>query len=145
MRKTIVTIIETLIFLCGILAIVFVVLIFGFLLKEGFLFFKEFGVVKFITGKFWYPTSDPAQFGILPLIVGSIYVTIGACIIAVPLGIMAALYISEIAPRGVRDVIKILCRTYGQFQAVIGFCRYGYFSSAVRTLFDIPTDLAFSV
>lgn len=146
MRKVIDTIIETVIFICGILAIVFVVLIFGFLLKEGFSFFREFGILKFITGKLWYPTSDPAQFGILSLIVGSIIVTLGACIIAVPLGVMAALYISEIAPTGVRDVLKSFVELMAAIPSVvIGFVGMVTLVPLVRTLFDVPTGLtAFS-
>lgn len=146
MRKIIDTLIETVIFICGILAIVFVALIFGFLLKEGFSFFKEFGIVKFIGGKLWYPTSDPAQFGILPLIVGSLIVTIGACIIAVPLGVMAALYISEIAPKGVRDILKSFVELMAAIPSVvIGFVGMVTLVPLVRILFDVPTGLtAFS-
>lgn len=145
-RKIIDTIIETVIFICGILSVVFVILIFSFLLKEGFLFFKEFGVFKFISGKFWYPTSNPPQFGILPLIVGSLYVTVGACIIAVPIGVMAALYISEIAPKGVRDVLKSFVELMAAIPSVvIGFVGMVTLVPLVRTLFDIPTGLtAFS-
>jgi phosphate ABC transporter, permease protein PstC len=145
-RRIIDTIIETVIFICGILAIVFVVLIFGFLLKEGFSFFKEFGIIKFVAGKFWYPTSDPAQFGILSLIVGSLFVTVGACIIAVPLGVMAALYISEIAPKGLRDILKSFVELMAAIPSVvIGFVGMVTLVPLVRTLFDIPTGLtAFS-
>ena len=63
-------IIEKIIFLCGIIAIVFVVLIFGFLLKEGFAFFKEYGIFNFIFGKYWYPSSNPASYGVFSLIIG---------------------------------------------------------------------------
>ncbi len=146
MRKIIDTLIEAVIFICGILAIVFVSLIFGFLLKEGFSFFKEFGIVKFIGGKLWYPTSEPAQFGIVSLIVGSLIVTIGACIIAVPLGVMAALYISEIAPKGVRDILKSFVELMAAIPSVvIGFVGMVTLVPLVRILFDVPTGLtAFS-
>ncbi|MDR1696318.1 MAG: phosphate ABC transporter permease subunit PstC [Endomicrobium sp.] len=146
MRKTIDSIIETIIFICGILSIVFVVMIFGFLLKEGFAFFKEFGVISFITGKLWYPTSDPAKFGILSLIIGSLLVTAGACVIAVPIGIMSALYISEIAPSGVKDVLKSCVELMAAVPSVvIGFVGMVTFVPLVRAVFDIPTGLtAFS-
>ncbi|MCL2389912.1 MAG: phosphate ABC transporter permease subunit PstC [Endomicrobia bacterium] len=145
-RKIIDTIIEKIIFFCGILAIVFVTLIFGFLLKEGFAFFKEYGVISFIAGKLWYPTSDPAQFGILSMIVGSLLVTAGACVIAVPIGIMAALYISEIAPKGVRDVLKSFIELMAAVPSVvIGFVGMVTLVPLVRTIFDLPTGLtAFS-
>jgi len=142
MRKTIDSIMETIVFICGILAIVFVVLIFGFLLKEGFGFFKDFGIANFIGGRFWYPISDPAKFGILPLIVGSLVVTVGACIIAVPLGIMAALYISEIAPKGVRDVLKSFVELMAAIPSVvIGFVGMVTIVPIVRHLFNAPTGL----
>jgi len=142
MRKFIDSVIETIIFICGILAIVFVVLIFGFLLKEGFAFLKDFGIARFITGKFWYPTSTPPQFGILSLIVGSALVTLGACIIAVPLGIMAALYISEIAPKGVRDILKSIVELMAAIPSVvIGFVGMVTIVPAVRIMFDLPTGL----
>lgn len=146
MRRVIDKVIETIIFICGIMSIVFVVLIFGFLLKEGFAFFSDYGIFKFITGKLWYPTSDPAQFGILSLIVGSILVTVGACIIAVPLGVMAALYISEIAPKGIRDVLKSFVELMAAIPSVvIGFVGMVTLVPLVRTIFDVPTGLtAFS-
>ncbi|MCL2144792.1 MAG: phosphate ABC transporter permease subunit PstC [Endomicrobia bacterium] len=145
-RKIIDGIIEKIIFICGILSVVFVVLIFGFLLKEGFAFFKDFGIIKFVAGKFWYPTSDPAQFGILSLIVGSVFVTVGACAIAVPIGVMAALYISEIAPKGVRDVLKSFVELMAAVPSVvIGFVGMVTLVPLVRSIFDIPTGLtAFS-
>lgn len=146
MRKITDAIIEAVIFICGILSIVFVILIFGFLFKEGFAFFKVFGVIKFITGQFWHPTSNIALFGIFPLIIGSILVAAGACIIAVPIGIMAALYISEIAPKGVRDVLKSSVELMTAIPSiVIGLVGMVTLVPFVRTVFNIPTGLtAFS-
>jgi phosphate transport system permease protein len=146
MRKIIDTVIETIIFICGILSVVFVVLIFGFLFKESFSFFKDFGIIKFIAGQFWYPNSNTASFGILPLIIGSVLVTVGACMIAVPIGIMAALYISEIAPKGTRDVLKSSVELMAAIPSiVVGFVGMVTLVPFVRTVFDIPTGLtAFS-
>ncbi|MDR3274860.1 MAG: phosphate ABC transporter permease subunit PstC [Endomicrobium sp.] len=146
MKKIINTIIETIIFICGILSIVFVVLIFGFLFKEGFAFFKDYNVIKFIMGQFWYPDSNPALFGILPIVIGSILVTFGACLIVVPIGIMDALYISEIAPKGIRDVLKSSVELMAAIPSVvIGFVGMVTLVPFVKNLFDIPTGLtAFS-
>lgn len=145
-RKITDYIIEKIIFTCGILAIVFVVLIFGFLFKEGISFFKEYGIFEFLFGKFWYPTSNPASYGVLSLIVGSVLVTLGATIIAVPLGIMTALYISEIAPKGIRDILKSLVELMAAIPSVvIGFVGMVTLVPLVRTVFNIPTGLtAFS-
>ncbi|MDD5020537.1 MAG: phosphate ABC transporter permease subunit PstC [Endomicrobiaceae bacterium] len=145
-RKTTDLIMEKVVFICGVLTIVFVVLIFGFLFKEGFSFFKEYGVFHFLTGKFWYPTSNPAMYGVLSLIVGSILVTLGAIAIAVPLGIMSALYISEIAPSWIKDILKSGVELMAAIPSVvIGFVGMVTLVPLVRTVFDIPTGLtAFS-
>ncbi len=139
-------IIEKIIFICGIMAIFFVLLIFGFLLKEGMSFFREYSVFNFLFGVLWYPTSNPALYGVLSLIVGSILVTLGAIVIAVPLGIMTALYISELAPKSVRDILKSLVELMAAVPSVvIGFVGMVTLVPLVRTLFDIPTGLtAFS-
>ncbi len=94
-------IISRLIKLCGYSAIIFVAMIFFFLLWEGFpAFFKVPLDVLFSTR--WYPIED--YFGILTLIWGSVIVTFGATLIAVPFGICTAIVISEIAPRWLRDL-----------------------------------------
>ena len=99
-------IVEKAIFLSGAASIIFVVLIFIFLLKEGLALFGEVNFFAFLFGQNWYPISDPPQFGILPLIMGSVFVTFGAIVIAVPLGLAAAIYISEVAPHSIRGFLK---------------------------------------
>jgi phosphate transport system permease protein len=138
--------IEKIIFFCGMLSIVFVILIFSFLFKEGLSFFKDFSIFKFVIGKFWYPISNPPQFGIVSLIIGSILVTLGACIIAVPIGVMSALYISEIAPKAFRDVLKSLVELMAAIPSVvIGFIGMVTLVPIIKMLFDVPTGLtAFS-
>src|SRR3989339_1812069 len=98
MKKIAEFIIEKLIFLSGIASILFVLLILIFLLKEGLSLFQTVNPIDFIFGTNWYPISDPPQFGILPLIIGSLFVTFGAIVIAVPLGIASAVYVAEVAP-----------------------------------------------
>ncbi|MDR3048430.1 MAG: phosphate ABC transporter permease subunit PstC [Elusimicrobiota bacterium] len=138
--------IEKIIFFCGILSIIFVILIFSFLFKEGIAFFKDFSPIKFIVGQFWYPASKPPQFGILSLIIGSIFVTAGACIIAVPIGIASALFISEVAPKGIRDILKSIVELMAAIPSVvIGFIGMVSLVPLVRSIFGIPTGLtAFS-
>jgi phosphate transport system permease protein len=145
-RKIVDAVIETIIFICGVLSIVFVILIFAFLFKEGFAFFKHYSVIKFITGKLWLPSANPAQFGILPLILGSVLVTIGACVIAVPIGVMSALYIAEVAPNSIRDILKSIVELMAAIPSVvIGFVGMVTLVPAVKTLFNAPTGLtAFS-
>ena len=73
-----------------------------FLFREGIPMFKKISVFHFLFGSAWYPTYDPPEYGIWPLIVGSLIVTFFSCLIAVPFGILSAIYISEIAPAGSR-------------------------------------------
>jgi phosphate transport system permease protein len=146
MKKTIDNIMEIIIFVCGVLSIVFVVLIFAFLFKESFAFFKDFGIIRFIGGHFWYPTSEPPSFGILSLIMGSVLVTTGACLIAVPIGVMTALFISEIAPKGIKDILKSLVELMAAIPSVvIGFIGMVTIVPLIKNVFNLPTGLtAFS-
>jgi len=87
--------IEYMLRFCASLSIIFLFGIAIFLFKEGLPIFKIVNPVKFIFGKFWYPTHEPPEFGILPLILASLIVTFGAMMVAVPLGIGSAIYIIE--------------------------------------------------
>ena len=89
----------------GYSAIVFVALIFFFLLREGLPTLGEVRISNLLSTR-WYPIED--YFGILPLITGSIIVTVGAALVAIPFGIGTAIYIAEIAPRWVREILKPL-------------------------------------
>lgn len=135
-------IIEKLIFLSGITSIIFVLLIFVFLLKEALSFFKEIPFAGFITGKYWYPISDPAQFGILPLILGSLLVTLGAVIFSVPLSIAAAFYISEVAPFKIKDILKAGIEMLAAIPSVVlGFIGMVTLVPLVKKIFGLPTGL----
>ncbi|MCK4595533.1 phosphate ABC transporter permease subunit PstC, partial [candidate division WOR-3 bacterium] len=97
------------------------------LFKEGISLFTRVNIIDFLFGKSWYPTHTPADFGILPLLLGSLLVTAGALIVAVPLGIGSAVYISEVAKPGVSDVIKPLLEILAGVPSVV----YGFFGMVV--------------
>ncbi|MEW6170611.1 MAG: phosphate ABC transporter permease subunit PstC [Candidatus Omnitrophota bacterium] len=135
-------IIERLIFICGIASIIFVILIFSFLLKEGLSFFKTIHLKDFLLGKFWYPISDPARFGILPLILGSLIVTLGATIISVPLGVACAFYIAEIAPTWIKDILKAGVELLASIPSVVlGFVGMITLVPWIKKIFNLPTGL----
>jgi phosphate transport system permease protein len=135
-------VIERCIFLSGIASIVFVILIFIFLAKEGVLLFKTVGLPDFLRGRFWYPISDPAKFGILPLIMGSLLVTAGAIMIAIPLGIASAFYIADVASPKVRDVLKSLVEILSAIPSVVlGFIGMVTLVPFIKYFFKIPTGL----
>lgn len=135
-------IIEKLIFLSGIASILFVILIFVFLLKEGIAFFREIPAKDFVTGRYWYPISDPEQFGILPLICGSLLVTLGAIVIAVPVSIGAAFYIAEVAPGKYKDILKAGIEMLAAIPSVVlGFIGMITLVPWVKKIFGLPTGL----
>src|SRR5688500_10794516 len=100
----------------GYSAILFVVLIFFFLVREGVPTFGETDPASLFSIR-WYPIED--YFGILPLITGSLMVTLGATLVAVPFGIGTAIYISEIAPRWMREILKPLVELLGGLPSVV--------------------------
>jgi phosphate transport system permease protein len=133
-------IIEKLVLLSGIASIVFVVLIFVFLLKEG-LFANE-NIFTFLFGRNWYPISDPPQFGILPLILGSLLVTFGAIVIAVPLGLAAAIYVAEIAPLWLRDILKSGIELLAAIPSIVlGFIGIVTLAPFLKSIFNLPSGL----
>ena len=135
-------IIEKLVFLSGLASVVFVALIFIFLLKEGISIFREIAPGAFLGGKFWYPVSDPPRLGILPLILGSLLVTAGAIVLAVPLGIAAAFYIAEVAPRRLRDILKSIIEILAAIPSVVlGFIGMITLVPFIKNIFGLPTGL----
>ncbi len=142
LRKAREYLIERTVFVSGITSIVIVALIFAFLLKEGLSIFATGSAWHFLFGLNWYPISDPAQFGILPLIVGSLVVTVGAAVLSVPIGIASALYIAEIAPPRTKEVLKAGIELLAAIPSVIiGFIGMVTLGPFIKILFDIPTGL----
>jgi len=132
-------IITRLIRVAGYSAILFVLLIFYFLLREGIPAFFEVPLSTLFSIR-WYPIEG--YFGILPLLSGSLIVTLGAALIAVPFGIGTAVYISEIAPRWVREILKPLVELLGGLPSVVlGFLGILILSPFLRRLLDLPTGL----
>jgi phosphate transport system permease protein len=130
---------ERLIKASGALAILFVFLIFAFLLREGLPAFTEVPLDNLISTR-WYPTEN--YFGILPLLFGSLVVTIGAAIIAMPIGLLTAIFIAEIAPRWLREILKPMIEVVAGIPSVVlGFFGVVVLSSVVRETLNLPTGL----
>ena len=142
MKRPFEFIIEKLVLLSGIASIVFVALIFIFLLKEGLSLFANENVFAFLFGRNWYPISDPPQFGILPLILGSLLVTFGAIVIAVPLGLAAAIYVAEIAPLWLRDILKSGIELLAAIPSIVlGFIGIVTLAPFLKHIFNLPSGL----
>jgi phosphate transport system permease protein len=142
MKRTFEYIIEELIFFSGIASIIFVILIFIFLLKEGLSLFATINPIAFLFGRNWYPISEPPQFGILPLVLGSLWVTFGAIVIAVPLGIAAAIYVAEVAPVWLRDTLKSGIELLAAIPSIVlGFIGIVTLAPWLKYLFHLPSGL----
>jgi phosphate transport system permease protein len=133
------SLITNLIKACGYSAIVFVLLIFYFLLSESLPTLGETTLSALLNVR-WYPIEN--YFGLLPLIGGSIVVTVGATLIAVPAGIGTAIYISEISPRWAREILKPLVELLGGLPSVVlGFLGILILAPDLRRLLSLPTGL----
>ena len=131
--------IESLIRAAGYSAILFVALILFFLLREGAPAFAEVPLGDLLATR-WYPIES--LFGIWPLIGGSLIVTLGATLIAMPFGLATAIFIAEIAPRWAREILKPLVEVLGGLPSVVlGFLGMLVLAPVVRLTLDTPTGL----
>lgn len=124
----------------GYSAIIFVALIFYFLISEGLPALTDVPFGEFAKTR-WYPIED--YFGLMPLLVGSLIVTIGALIIAVPIGLLTAIYIAEVASPRTKEFLKPLVELLGGFPSVVlGFLGLLILSQYLREIFALPTGLS---
>jgi phosphate transport system permease protein len=99
---------------------VFILLFIGFFLfKEAFYIFYKEGVTHLIFGSQWYPTHEPPSFGMFPLIMGTLAVTLLTSIMAIPLGLGTAVYIAEIANYRIKEFLKPLIEMLASFPSVV--------------------------
>ncbi len=132
-------VIEALVRAAGYSVVVFVGLIFVFLLREGLPAFTEVSLGELFSVR-WYPIEN--HFGLLPLIGGSLIVTLGAIVIAVPFGLATAVFIAEIAPRWAREMLKPLVEVLGGLPSVVlGFVGMVALAPLVRQVLNLPTGL----
>lgn len=132
--------IKTVFFFTAFFAVIVVSFILLFLLRDGYPIFETVGVIPFLTGPSWAPTAAEPLYGIWPLIVGTLLVTIGAILFAVPLSIGCAVYISELASPRVKNVLKPAVELLAGIPSVV----YGFFglivlTNVIRVTFDIPS------
>ena len=132
--------IETLIRVAGFSAIFFVALIFLFLLKEGIPAFWKVSLGN-LFGQRWYPNEG--LFGTLPLILGSLLVTVGAVVMALPLGLATAIFVRELAPDWLREILKPLIEVLAGIPSVVlGFLGMVAITPLVRQWLNMPTGLS---
>ncbi len=113
-----------------------------FLFHEGLPIFSVYSFWDFISGMYWYPTEEPPTLGILPLLAGSLSVTIIASIIAIPLGVLTAIYLAELAKPNVRRIIKPILELLAALPSVvIGFFGMVIVAPYLQNTFGIATGL----
>jgi phosphate transport system permease protein len=134
--------IEGWIFLAGILAIIVLLGIIALLLKEGLPIFWDTPPWEFFFGTKWYPVSEPPTFGIMPFFVSTIWITLVATIISVPVGIACAAYLAEVAPAKIRETVKPVIEILAGIPSVVmGFIGLMLLSPLVQNIFNLDTGL----
>jgi len=109
---------------------------------EGAPILRHVTAPDFPLGLYWYPTSEPPEFGILPLIVASLSVTLLSSLIAVPLGVMTAIYLAEITAPRVNEIFKPVVELLAALPSVVvGFFGMVVAAPFLQAVFDIPTGL----
>lgn len=116
---------EIVFLLTACVSILIVVLICLFLFVNGIPAMKKIGIIRFLTGTTWRPSNE--IFGILPMIMGSIYVTIGATVIGVPIGILTAVFLAKFCPPEFYKILKPCIQLMAGIPSVI----YGFFGLCV--------------
>jgi phosphate transport system permease protein len=129
-------------FLIASASIITLSLIVLFLFMEGLPIFNKVSVKAFLLGKLWYPTSDPPDFGIFALIIASVTVTGVASLISVPLGVMTAVYLAEVASWRLREVVKPIVELLAALPSVvIGFFGMVVVAPLLQDLLNVATGL----
>jgi len=117
-------------------------LILLFLFVEGLPIFGKVTFTDFIFGQYWYPTDEPPAFGIFPLIIASLSVTAVASVVSIPLGVLTALYLAEVATYRIRELVKPVVELLAALPSVvIGFFGMVIVAPFLQEIFDIPTGL----
>jgi len=123
-------------------SLLFLALIMVFLFMEGLPIFSFISMKEFFLGSAWYPTSEPPEFGIFPLIVGSVAVTLVSSSIAIPLGVMTAAWLTEIAPAVVRRIVKPVIELLAALPSVVvGFFGMVIMAPLLQDWFNADTGL----
>ena len=124
---------------CGLITIACVFVITIYLIISGLPAIREIGIVKFLFGRVWASTAADPAYGILPFIMTSIYGTLGAIIVGVPVGFFTAVYLSKFAPEGVRKSVGFVVSLLASIPSVV----YGLVGMLVlvpwiRRAFNLP-------
>lgn len=140
LRKFKDTLMKHILFGVGVSNIFIIFLIFFFIFINGVKFFSEYSTTNFFFGTEWVSLSE--IFGLLPLLVGSFWVIFIALLIAIPIGIITAIYISEYATPKIRTMLKIIIETMSAIPSVVlGFIGLYLLATPIKNMFGLDTGL----
>ncbi len=114
-------------FACALASILAVALICVFLFANGVPAMREIGLLDFLLGTKWSPTNVPPSFGILPMILGSVYITAGAILVGVPIGLLTAIFMAFYCPKRMYGVLKPCTELLAGIPSIV----YGFFGMVV--------------
>ncbi|KAB2911394.1 MAG: phosphate ABC transporter permease subunit PstC [Kofleriaceae bacterium] len=136
-------VIESIIRICGVSAVIFVFGIFFFVFREAApLLFGGLDIGELLTSEEWYPDSDNPKYGAFALLAGTLAVTLLAMLIAVPLGLGAAIFVSEFCRGRTREILKIVIELLAAIPSVVwGFIGLVIMNPLIIDLFDTPVGL----
>ena len=123
--------VEFVLLACGLVAVFTTLAIVAILILESVAFFEHVSIREFVTDTMWTPLFADARYGILPLVSGTLTVTMVALLVAIPLGTIIAIYLSEFASHRVRESVKPVLELLGAVPTVV----YGYFALLMVTPF----------
>jgi phosphate transport system permease protein len=136
-------------FLCSAVSILTTVGIVAVLLYESSTFFRHVPLLEFLTGRQWTPLFSDQSFGVLPLLAGSLLVAAGAAVVALPVGLAAAIYLSEYAQDRVRRVLKPVLEVLAGIPTVVyGFFALTFVTPIIRSIWpqtDVYNALSASI
>ena len=126
-------------FVCGLIAVVFVLFISIYLIVSGLPAIREIGLVDFLFGTEWASTAAEPKFGILPFILTSIYGTAGAIVLGVPVGLMTAVFLAKVAPPRLASLVRPAVDLLAGIPSVVyGLIGMMVLVPAVRVAFHLP-------
>lgn len=132
---------RTIFLICALIAVISLILIIGFVFFKGLKPFITGGksFFQFIFGSEWYPNAEDPKYGIMPMIISSIYGTLGALVIGVPIGLLTAIFIAEVAPKKIAKIIIPAVELLAGIPSVL----YGLFGLAIivpwlQKTFNLP-------
>lgn len=128
--------VEKVLVLFAVISILTTVAIIVTLFGETITFFKEVSIVEFFTGTKWTPTLTPRNFGVLPLLIGTLMIAIGSSIVSLPMGLGSAIYLSEYAPQKARKIIKPILEILAGIPSIVyGFFALNFITPILQKLF----------